>query len=519
MTFARRNGFFAPDNTLTMKNDGSMRRFLLLAFLLAPILTMPALAQRGVPSGAYNSGNGPSAATESLGTQLRRLAAAAQISNPVLNTPLGPAPTWAASTAYAIGQIVSNGGYQYICSVAGTSAGSGGPTGQGMGPIADNTVTWFYYGFSTPSAAAANQPVITQSATVPSGLTNTYAYNANPSPFYYTGGTPHTTGSSMYILWSQTTGTSATAPNASNGYIVTFITDATKIAVKTSSGQQTGRYIIDGQYVTISGYVNGTGATPSYDVIDFTNAGARKNRKISVEMNLNNQFGGVSVAPTEEVWAPTAQDRIRVVWVGDSISASGNSTPALNGAMVPQQVAYLLGWSDVWNDGIGGTGYVATNAGNNYTFGQRIGYDVTPWSPNLVVFLGSINDVGQSGIQAAALSAYQAVRAALPGVPIIVAGIPPDSPNNGGSANITTAESALQAAVTQFGDPLTFFIPINNDATGAWITGTGKVTATNGTGNADAYISSDGVHPTDMGRLYLSRKLAIAIQNVLAQIP
>jgi lysophospholipase L1-like esterase len=195
----------------------------------------------------------------------------------------------------------------------------------------------------------------------------------------------------------------------------------------------------------------------------------------------------------------------------------GNATPALNGATIAQQVGYLLGWSDVWNDGIGGTGYVTS--GGNYTYPQRITYDVTPWNPNIVLFLGSINDVGASGIQAAALSAFQQVRAGLPNVPIIVCGIPPDSGNNGGSTNITNSEAAIQAAVTQFGDPNTFFIPINNDPAGAWIKGTGKVTGTNGSGNADAYISSDGVHPTDWGRLYVARKLAIAIQNVFASIP
>ena len=491
-----------------------MKRLLPLLGLF--VLPLGALAQQGVPNGAYASGVTVTKG-ESLGTQLRRLAAAAQINNPVFNTPLGPAPAWAGATAYAVGQIVSNGGYQYICSVAGTSAGSGGPTGQGMAPITDNTVTWFYYGFSTPSAAAPNQPVISTSASIPGGLTNLYAYNANPSPFYYTGGTPHTTGSNMYVFWAQTTGLVATAPNAGIFYTVNFVTDATKLAVKTANGQQAIRYIVEGQYVTISGYVNGTGANPSYDVIDFTNAGARKNRRISIEFYANDQFGGVYVAPTESVWAPAAQDRIRAIWVGDSLIGGGNATPALNGATIAQQVGYLLGWSDVWNDGIGGTGYVTS--GGNYTYPQRIAYDVTPWNPNVVLFLGSINDVGAGGIQAAALSAFQQVRAALPNVPIIVCGIPPDSGNNGGSTNITNSEAAIQAAVTQFGDPNTFFIPINNDPAGAWITGTGKVTGTNGTGSADAYISSDGVHPTDWGRLYVARKLAIAIQNVLASIP
>lgn len=51
---------------------------------------------------------------------------------------------WQASTAYAVGDYVTNdSGKLYICTGAGTSAGSGGPTGTGTG-ITDNTATWNY---------------------------------------------------------------------------------------------------------------------------------------------------------------------------------------------------------------------------------------------------------------------------------------------------------------------------------------------------------------------------------------
>lgn len=50
---------------------------------------------------------------------------------------------WAATTAYTVSQRVSNGGNVYNCTVAGTSAGSGGPTGTG-GAITDGGVTWAY---------------------------------------------------------------------------------------------------------------------------------------------------------------------------------------------------------------------------------------------------------------------------------------------------------------------------------------------------------------------------------------
>lgn len=53
---------------------------------------------------------------------------------------------WTASTAYAAGALVANDTVPvklYLCTVAGTSAGAGGPTGT-SGSIADGTVTWAY---------------------------------------------------------------------------------------------------------------------------------------------------------------------------------------------------------------------------------------------------------------------------------------------------------------------------------------------------------------------------------------
>lgn len=50
---------------------------------------------------------------------------------------------WAISTAYKVNALVVNGGLFYQATVAGTSAGAGGPTGTGSA-IVDNTVTWKY---------------------------------------------------------------------------------------------------------------------------------------------------------------------------------------------------------------------------------------------------------------------------------------------------------------------------------------------------------------------------------------
>lgn len=52
---------------------------------------------------------------------------------------------WQPTTPYAVSARVVNGGNVYQCVGAGTSAGSGGPTGTGAG-IVDGGVTWNYLG-------------------------------------------------------------------------------------------------------------------------------------------------------------------------------------------------------------------------------------------------------------------------------------------------------------------------------------------------------------------------------------
>lgn len=52
---------------------------------------------------------------------------------------------WAASTPYILNQQVNNNGNVYICTTAGTSASSGGPSGTGTG-ITDGSAVWDYVG-------------------------------------------------------------------------------------------------------------------------------------------------------------------------------------------------------------------------------------------------------------------------------------------------------------------------------------------------------------------------------------
>lgn len=61
---------------------------------------------------------------------------------------LSAATAWAITTAYVVGDLRTNSGNIYRCTVSGTSAGAGGPSGTGTA-IVDNTVTWRFLGVGT----------------------------------------------------------------------------------------------------------------------------------------------------------------------------------------------------------------------------------------------------------------------------------------------------------------------------------------------------------------------------------
>jgi len=80
---------------------------------------------------------------------------------------------WVALTVTALGAVVTNGANSYVCTVAGTTAASGGPTGTGTG-ITDGSVTWNYLG------AAVSDGINLSVASVAAGMSITvssFTYN------------------------------------------------------------------------------------------------------------------------------------------------------------------------------------------------------------------------------------------------------------------------------------------------------------------------------------------------------
>jgi hypothetical protein len=84
---------------------------------------------------------------------------------------IDPTPAWAPATSYALGDSVANGGNIYAITVAGMSAGGGGPSGT-SGAIIDGGATWTYFGTASsvtpwaPSTAYASGALVRNSAKI-----------------------------------------------------------------------------------------------------------------------------------------------------------------------------------------------------------------------------------------------------------------------------------------------------------------------------------------------------------------
>jgi lysophospholipase L1-like esterase len=458
---------------------------------------------------------------ESLGAKLRRLAASVAVlklaQSFTTHPPLLAPAAWAPNSPVETGQVRAANGNWYVCGKSGTTAGAGtGPSAAATSAlIVDGGTLWAFLCKAPIVRSSPLAPTISrQVAPVPTGLDNYYNCVALPGAFRVSGGFPQPYFSNYWKLC--TFSPSAAGPSGVSTR-VDFVTDAARFAIGVSNGSGTIRILIDGQYVDAGGLAFSKGGTPTWLILDFSASTGRAIRSVTLEFGFDQTFAGVAVSPTDSVWAPGAPDTVRCAFISDSLGSSSAFGPFLPGGDAPSRMSAMLGWDDCWNCSVGGTGYVASGNGQ-YTFGQRIPEMLTR-KPDIWVFMGSVNDIASSpqAVQAAALKTFQSVREGGSQAPIVVFGI--WSIRNFGLAAV---EAAIQAAVTQFADPLrqTFFIPIFGDPVLSWITGDWNNARNSKSANAGEYIGSDGIHPTETGTWFEAVRLANAIStHVLPNIP
>lgn len=344
-------------------------------------------------------------------------------------------------------------------------------------------------------------------------------------PFSYLGasgfqvgvGTPDST----YVLpTTRYPNTRGTLSSSQSIWSMEFGTDATAFQLRFN--WQTGgcvRVTVDGRRMTDLMQTLG-GTTLGSTHLMTVNLGASQPRTVRLDFSVA-PFGGIFLPPGASMWKPASPSK-RIMIFGDSISGGSNMNTAGGAGTWFSRAARLLGYSDLWNESLGGTGYIT--AGSFATLGTRAPIDVIPNAPDTLIISAGYNDNGgsQPTISSAAASLYSAIKAGLPSTAIYVIGC--WSPSGSPATSITNTDNTLKAAAAAANLP--FISPLTGgiyDSTGtliathgAWITGTGRVGATTGSGNADTYIGTDATHPTDAGHTYLASRVVAAILELAA---
>jgi hypothetical protein len=366
---------------------------------------------------------------------------------------------------------------------------------------------------ATPPTVTANN------TTLPAGQTTPYLKSTFEAFFRISGGTAVGVYGRIASAYTAPTGGNAGLNNGANCSYSrsSFIADSIKVSVRLSGSTVAYRFIIDGQYASLTG-TNTTGTTASanqYITLDFTSAGGRKVRNISVECMGDQGFIGAYVGATEKLYEmPEAQ--LKTACIGDSYCYGSSAT--LLGDGVDAVMADYLGWADHMNSGSGGTGWVHNPAGS-FNFLQRIqngDLALNGGVPDVICFQGSINDKNATAeaITANCLAGLIAARSYAPNALFFVFGVWPATAGTNGTLSIADNEAAIAAAVTAFNDSNTFFVPINGAYAGAWLTGTGTTAAPAGAGNADAWMF-DTSHLGDYGCLAAGRIKASSILHAI----
>lgn len=328
-----------------------------------------------------------------------------------------------------------------------------------------------------------------------------FSYPGAAKPVVYSPAYPNY----LYTVFKhRTSSNEATAP-----WKAEFVFDGTTLELLFKGMAGFLRIRVDGEYVNETPTLIGNTGSVYYLPVTFA---SRANRVITVE-GQGIPWGGVATGPLDSI-TPAPVKRPRVVIVGDSYS-EGSVDGNTNAVQCwVRQFGDLMGWPDVINAGVGGTGYLNPGASPRVKFRDRIQNDVIDLAPDIVIVAGGHNDTTTSNaaytaaaLQTEATAFYTALRAALPNALIIAVG-----PFAAGSqvAQYPTYQAAIFAAAAGKAD---FTI---DTLTSPIFTGTGTTAATTGNGNSDLYIWTDGTHPTLAGQKWLARFMAGQVSALLS---
>lgn len=275
----------------------------------------------------------------------------------------------------------------------------------------------------------------------------------------------------------------------------TFNAAKVGVQINANSAGVNFRILVDDVYVSLAGTTAAGASGASYILVDFTGVGGKASRKVAVEFQNFQLWGGFFVAAGDTIAKPAGAP-IRGMFAGDSFISSSTGA-SIVGDGFSLIAGDGLGIRDTWMSGVGSTGYVNTVGGTRYNLGQRI-TDITTSAADVVFIEMGLNDktLLSSDIIAAVAADIVLIRAALPYAPIfVIAGWDIDAPSAPSSA-FTDMRDAIKAGLASWG---------LNGQRGVWCLDPTGV----------SYTKSDTVHPDTAGHATLGAWIVTQTQAIL----
>ena len=215
--------------------------------------------------------------------------------------------------------------------------------------------------------------------------------------------------------------------------------------------------------------------------------------------------------------SPVTQRPINWLHIGDSFSTGALGYSGLHGMMHFLTAEFGAANINLINAAEGATGYLANSSAAKYNFVERWALDL-PYNntPDVVTCWAGTNDLG-TAFGANATTLLQSAIAKWPNALPVLYGINPSK----GSINASVGsrdidgEAVLASVASSLASSGLVYVPVQLDPAGAWMSGTGYVSATTGAGNTDIYTSSDQTHPSPLGHQYLGQRGARELYNAL----
>ena len=305
-------------------------------------------------------------------------------------------------------------------------------------------------------------------------------------------------------------------------------------------GTSAWQLFVNGQLISASEQSETVaGSTVYVQQVIFSGSATRRITIVS-----QNDIAGFYVASGDIVTpADPFTGTLSIGFQGDSYLQNSGSTIYYG---IANETAFSLGCQNIWIDTVGGTGYIAENAGVhggvNTNFIERLGI-MTPSTPvpDMFVSMGGINDT--SSLTAANITSHiSKVRGMFPNVVLVYLGpwCPIGTKATAEGDKWPSIRDVIKQALNTDTGPWIFIDNLlgrwynssgqNGNAIipalqgpagftgGQWQTGVGFVGSTTGIGNGDTWVDTDDTHPTVAGVDGLRQLVAGAIQSAVAAL-